>query len=205
MILHRLVLGALQTNCYIWADETTKNAIVIDAPDNADKIIQKACQKGYTITDIYLTHGHFDHILALEELKEKTGASISVFEQTPMFLKDKILNLCHYVQASYTPVIPDKLLYDGDVINFYGNKIQVIHTPGHTADSICFLNEKTLVSGDTLFNASVGRWDHPTGDMETEISSINNKLMVLPDDVEVYPGHGFSTTIGKERDSNPYI
>ena len=205
MVIHRLVLGALQTNCYIWADEQSGNAIVIDAPANVEKIIEAAAQHGFNITDIILTHGHFDHILALEDLKKLTGATLSVFEKTPEFLTDRTLNLCHYVNADYTPTKPDKILCDGDIFDFYGNKIRVIHTPGHTSDSICLLHDKTLVSGDTLFQHSVGRWDHPTGDMATELNSIRLKLMSLDDDITVYPGHGFSTTIGKEREGNPYI
>ena len=205
MVIHRLVLGDLQTNCYIWADEQSGNAIIIDAPANAEKIVDAATERGFKITDIILTHGHFDHILALNELKGITNATLSVFEKTPEFLTDRTLNLCHYTGADYTPTKPDRILYDGDVIDFYGNEIKVIHTPGHTSDSICLLNDKTLISGDTLFHYSVGRWDHPTGDMETELASITDKLMVLDDDVAVYPGHGFSTTIGKEREGNPYI
>lgn len=205
MVIHRLVLGALQTNCYIWADEQSGNAIVIDAPANAEKIIKTANQRGFNITDIILTHGHFDHILALNELKSRTNATLSVFEKTSEFLTDRTLNLSHYANADYVPTKPDKLLYDGDIFNFYGNKIKVIHTPGHTSDSICLLHDKTLMSGDTLFRYSVGRWDHPTGDMVTELASINDKLMSLDNDVTVYPGHGFSTTIGKEREGNPYI
>lgn len=205
MVIHRLVLGALQTNCYIWADEQSGNAIIIDAPADAEKIIETASQHGFNITDIILTHGHFDHILALEELKRFTGATLSVFEKTPKFLTDRTLSLIHYTNADYTPTKPDKLIHDGDIFDFYGNKIKVIHTPGHTSDSICLLHDKTLISGDTLFHYSVGRWDHPTGDMATELASINDKLMTLDDDITVYPGHGFSTTIGKEREGNPYI
>ena len=205
MILNRIVLGMLQTNCYLWADEKTKNAIVIDAPDCADEIIDRANELGFKITDIILTHGHFDHILALAELKAKTGAVLSVYERTADFLKDRILNLCHYAGVDWTPVEADKLLKDGDIIDFCGNNIRVMHTPGHTDDSICLLCGDTLISGDTLFRLSVGRWDHPTGSMAEEIASVKEKLMPLPDDTKVYPGHGESTTIGEERRGNPYI
>lgn len=205
MKIHRLIVGDLQTNCYLWADETTGNAIVVDAPDCADKIIEAAQKHDLKITDIILTHGHFDHMLGLYDLKQKTGAKLSVFEKTTEFIKDRELNLSHYVKTAYTPADADILLHDGDVIDFYGNKISVIHTPGHTADSICLLNDNTLISGDTLFRQSIGRTDHPTGNTAEEISSINERLMVLPDDTKVYPGHGFSTTIGKERQGNPYL
>lgn len=205
MTLYMIVLGQLSNNCYIWADEKTKDAIVIDAPDKADEIIAFAGDKGLKITDIVLTHGHFDHILALKELKEKTGATLSVFEKTADFMRDPVRNLAQYMNIEIPPTKPDKLLKDGDEIDFRGNKIKVLHTPGHTEDSICLLSGKTLLSGDTLFRLSVGRWDHPTGNMIEEINSINDKLMPLPDDTEVYPGHGPSTTIGEERKGNPYI
>ena len=205
MTLYMIVLGQLSNNCYIWADEKTKDAMVVDAPDKADEIIAFAGDKGLKITDIVLTHGHFDHILALKELKEKTGATLSVFEKTVDFMRDPVRNLAQYMNIEIPPTKPDKLLKDGDEIDFRGNKIKVLHTPGHTEDSICLLSGKTLLSGDTLFRLSVGRWDHPTGNMIEEINSINDKLMPLPDDTEVYPGHGPSTTIGEERKGNPYI
>ena len=205
MTLYMIVLGQLSNNCYIWADEKTKDAMVVDAPDKADEIIAFAGDKGLKITDIVLTHGHFDHILALKELKKKTGATLSVFEKTADFMRDPVRNLAQYMNIEIPPTKPDKLLKDGDEIDFRGNKIKVLHTPGHTEDSICLLSGKTLLSGDTLFRLSVGRWDHPTGNMIEEINSINDKLMPLPDDTEVYPGHGPSTTIGEERKGNPYI
>lgn len=205
MTLYKIVLGQLSNNCYIWADGKTKDAMVVDAPDKADEIIAFAGDKGLKITDIVLTHGHFDHILALKELKEKTGATLSVFEKTADFMRDPVRNLAQYMNIEIPPTKPDKLLKDGDEIDFRGNKIKVLHTPGHTEDSICLLSGKTLLSGDTLFRLSVGRWDHPTGNMIEEINSINDKLMPLPDDTEVYPGHGPSSTIGEERKGNPYI
>lgn len=205
MVIHTLVLGNLQTNCYIWEDENTKTAIVVDAPDNADAIIDFASKSGIQITDIILTHGHFDHMLALCELKAKTGARLSVFEKTVEFINIPSLNLSGYMGEECKSAEADRLLKDGDIIELGENKIKVIHTPGHTSDSICLLSGDTLISGDTLFRFSVGRGDFPTGDMNEEIKSIKEKLMPLPDDTKVYSGHGPATTIGEERRGNPYI
>lgn len=205
MILHTLVLGELQTNCYIWADEASGNAIVIDVPDSADRIIGYARDNGHKITDIILTHGHFDHMLALSELKEKTGAKLSVYEKTVDFLTEGSLNLGGHMGVECKGAEADEILRDGDIIDFCGNQIKVMSTPGHTEDSICLLREDTLISGDTLFRRSVGRWDFPTGDMNSEINSIKQILFKLPDETKVYPGHGAATTIGEERRGNPYL
>lgn len=204
MKIHSLVLGDLSSNCYIWEDENTKNAIVIDAPAQADRIIAYAEKLGLKITDVILTHGHFDHMLALKDLCEKTGASFLAFHKTEDFLKDTSLNLSSFARVVLECIKPDKLLYEGDIIDFYGNEIKLISTPGHTEDSICLLCGDTLISGDTLFSRGVGRWDFPTGNGREEINSIKEKLYVLADDTKVYPGHGPSTTIGEEKRENPY-
>lgn len=205
MILNTLTLGTMDTNCYLISDEETGNTIVVDVPDNADKILEFAKDNKLTITHIILTHGHFDHILALNELKSKTGASLSIFEVTADFLRDGHLNLGEHMGIKCEVVAADRIFCDGDTIDFFGNEIKIIHTPGHTSDSICLYFDNVLISGDTLFRRSVGRWDFPTGDMNKEINSIKEKLMCLPDDTEVYPGHGPMTTIGEERRGNPYI
>lgn len=205
MLFYTLVLGQLSTNCYICADEDTKNALVIDVPDEAEKILSFAEEKGIKITDIILTHGHFDHILALKKVKDKTGAKLSIFEKTERFLCDPIYNLAQYMNKKIVPVEADRILKDGDVFDFYGTEFKIIHTPGHTEDSICLLCGDTLFSGDTLFKQSIGRWDHPTGDVKEELASVKNRLMNLADDTKVCPGHGETTTIGDERKGNMYI
>lgn len=205
MEFHKLSLGHLMTNCYILADEENGNATIIEAPDQANTILAFLKEKGYTLTDIILTHGHFDHMLALSELREKTGAKLSVHKNGVDFLQDSAKNLCYHSGASWTAIEPDVLLRDGDVIAIGGKEFRVIHTPGHTSDSICLYGEGILLSGDTLFQLSVGRTDFPTGDLKEEIASIQEKLMVLPDETKVYPGHGPATTIGEERRGNPYL
>ncbi len=205
MLFHQLSLGRLGTNCYVLANESSKAAAIIDAPTNADAILDFFKERGYTLTDIVLTHGHYDHILALSALKEATGAKISIHENGVSFLTDSTYNLCHYVGHTWTPMTPDRLLHNGDILNLGGEEFQVLHTPGHTADSICLCGNGILLSGDTLFRGSVGRADFPTGNLQQEIASIQKKLMCLPDGTPVYPGHGPATTIGAERKGNPYL
>ncbi|MBQ2614507.1 MAG: MBL fold metallo-hydrolase [Clostridia bacterium] len=205
MKLHTLVLGDLSTNCYILADEKTCEAMVVDAPAQAETILDFLKEQNYTLKEIVLTHGHFDHILALEKLQQATGAPIAIHQNGETFLKDSLYNLCHYVGIRWTPVQPHRLLQDGDTVSVGDFTFQVLHTPGHTSDCICLFGEGILISGDTLFSQSVGRVDHPTGSLPQEIQSIQEKLMVLPDKTPVYPGHGPATTIGAEREWNPYL
>ena len=205
MKLHTLVLGALGTNCYILADETTRDAIVVDAPDNADTILSFLSEQNYHLIGIVLTHAHFDHILALRDLKEKTGVPIMTHQNGTVFLENASHNLCHYVGMQWTPISPDRLLVDGDTVMVGETALTVLHTPGHTSDCICLYGGGVLISGDTLFQGSVGRTDHPTGSLAQEVNSIQEKLLVLPDETPVYPGHGPKTTIGEERRGNPYL
>ncbi len=205
MKLHVLPLGHLSTNCYILADETTGDAVVVDAPANPEVIINFLTEHNYYLNEIILTHGHYDHILALKQLKEATSAPLAVHENGKAFLNDGINNLCHYVGIEWTPIEADRYLKDGDTVMVGSTQMQVLHTPGHTSDCICLYGGDILISGDTLFQMSVGRCDHPTGSLPQEIQSIKSKLMVLPDSTMVYPGHGPKTTIGDERKGNPYL
>lgn len=205
MRFHRLVLGALGTNCYIIADENTNEAIMFDAPDNSDIILEFLKENGYTLKKIMLTHGHYDHILALDDLKRETEAMICIHSKEAEFLEDYNLNLSAMMNSPYKKVSADTQLSDGDVIKFHDIDIKVIHTPGHTGGGVCYLIGDILISGDTLFDHSIGRTDMPTGDFDTLISSIKTKLMSLDDGIKVYPGHGAETTIGIERKENPYL
>ncbi len=206
MLFHRFILGELVTNCYIIADEATKNAVLFDAPANADKILEYLDKNDLYLKFIFLTHAHFDHILALKELLYKTGAECMLHECEEKYLNDSALNLSGDTASEIGLIDNYKLLKENDVINFDSITINVIHTPGHTEGSVCYLvNNDTLISGDTLFSGSIGRFDFPLGNFENEISSIKNKLLILNDETKVYPGHGFSTTIGKQRKENPYL
>ncbi len=205
MIFHRFVLGDYVTNCYLMADEDTKNAILFDAPDYPEKILDYAEKNGLTIKYIFLTHGHLDHISALNGLKAKTDATICIHEDENQYLSDPSLNLLGEKAEEVMVPNADRLLKDGDVITMDSFTIKVIHTPGHTVGGVCYLIDDILISGDTLFSGSIGRYDLPLGNLQEELRSIKNKLMTLDDNVKVYPGHGFSTTIGKQRKENPFL
>lgn len=205
MLFQRFVLGELVTNCYLIADEETKNAVLFDAPDNAEKILNFLNKKGLTLKKILLTHAHFDHMLALDELKDSTGAEIYVHVEDEKYLSDPTLNLAGDLWSKINIPPADKLFEDGDEIVVDSLKIKVIHTPGHTVGSSCFLVDNILISGDTLFAGNIGRFDFPLGSYHDEIKSIKEKLMVLDDAIKVCPGHGFSTSIGKQRKENLYL
>ena len=205
MYFHKLTLGALGTNCYILADNATKMALVIDAPDRPDMILDFLTEKGYTLSGIVLTHGHYDHIQALADLKAKTNAPILIHKNGVKFLNDSNYNLCHCAGLNWSPIEADKLLEDGDTISLGLTSLKVLHTPGHTSDGICLYTDNILISGDTLFCQSIGRTDFPTGNLKQLINSIKEKILPLPNDTTVYPGHGPATTIGEERKGNPYL
>lgn len=202
----RIALGMYQTNCYFLYDEDTMDALVFDPADSGAYIYEKLTEKGFHIGAILLTHGHFDHIFGVKDLQKKAGCKIYAGEKEEKLLGDAKLN-CSMSVGRGVEIIPDVLLKDGETLELCGITLKVIHTPGHTEGSICFYEKEAgiLISGDTLFEGSVGRSDLPTGSAATLIQSIKEKIMVLPDNVRVYPGHGGSTTIGSEKDYNPFI
>ena len=202
----RIPLGNMGTNCYFVYREDTKNAIVFDPADNGDYLYEKLKDNGITVKAIFLTHGHFDHIYGVKKLKELSGAKVYASVDEVEVLKDSDKNVSELFGRVIT-LEPDETFNDLDVITIEGMTFQVLATPGHTAGSVCFYfkDDNILIAGDTLFEGSVGRTDFPTGSMKTLVESINSKLMVLPDNTRVYPGHGGTTTIGDERQNNPFI
>ncbi|MFH1662744.1 MAG: MBL fold metallo-hydrolase [Chloroflexota bacterium] len=206
MILKRLEVGPFATNCYIIGSEKSKQGIIIDPGDEAERILKEVRDSGLDVKILVLTHGHSDHTAALKEVKEETGAPIAIHAEDISTLKQKLLGI--FMGAGFkSPPPPDRLLNDGDVVSVSGLELTVIHTPGHSRGSICLLGDGVLFSGDTLFNFGVGRSDLPGsgGNHEQLIGSIRNKLLVLDDDIKVYPGHGPETTIGAERRGNPFL
>lgn len=226
-----LVLGMVQTNCYIISNPQNKEAIVIDPAADADKINQYLKSNDLVCKGILLTHGHFDHIMAGDELRELTGVKIYAHEKELRMLRDPKLNVSTFTGREYQ-LEPDVLLKDGQNLELAGLRVKVIHTPGHTGGGVCYhiilrqedyLRQEdsspesieegdievqqpaVLISGDTLFYEDIGRSDLPTGNHRQLVESIVNQLMILEEDLNVYPGHGNPTTIGHERDYNPYL
>ncbi len=199
-----IVLGMLENNCYFVHREGEYDAIMIDPSAQGDKLFTRLREKGLTVKAILLTHGHFDHIMGVNEMRNVSGAKVYAMEDEVKLLSDPEINSSYKVGKSYT-VKPDVLLHDGDTVTVGGMDLKVIKTPGHTAGGCCFYSEEdgVLFSGDTLFYESVGRTDFETGNVR-ELKQSLAKLFELPDEVKVYPGHGEFTTIGHEKMYNPF-
>lgn len=202
----RIVLGMCQTNCYFVYEEGSSRVIVFDPADKGDYIFNGLKEKGFTVEAILLTHGHFDHIWGVEQLRELSGAKVYVYEGEKELCEDASLNVSKGAGRACT-VKADEYVKDGEEITAAGISCRLIATPGHTGGSCCyyFENDKILISGDTLFQESVGRTDLPTGSMSMLVRSVKEKLLPLPEEVKVYPGHGESTTIGYEKKYNPFL
>ncbi|OGO78968.1 MAG: hypothetical protein A2Y23_02255 [Clostridiales bacterium GWB2_37_7] len=205
MLFKKLPLGKFVTNCYVIADDLSKEAAVIDPAGDFEEIKSFIEENGLKIKYILLTHAHGDHILALPELKEYSNAHIGVNAGDEDMLSRAELNMSGYFTSSPIEVRTDFYLKDGDILELGNTKLEIIHTPGHTKGSVCILFEKELMSGDTLFANGIGRTDLYGGDYDALMKSIVTKLFVLPDDIQVHSGHGNCSTILNEKDNNPFF
>ena len=207
MILESFPVGPIACNCTILGDEESREAIVIDPGDEVGRIQRRLTELGLQVKQILLTHGHIDHAGGAFKLKRLTGA--------PVFLNENDLSLLKTMgeQAAWMGItppevgLPDEGLQDGRIVGLERYPAQVLYTPGHTQGSVClhFAPLKLLVAGDTLFAGSIGRTDLPGGDFSQIIDSLHSRLLTLPDETQVLPGHGPATTIGEERNSNPFL
>lgn len=203
--IRTFVLGGVSTNCYLVYNHSTKKAVIIDPADNGAYILQKCRELEVTPEAILLTHGHFDHILAAEDICRAFHCKVYAGRNEDRMLQDPSLNLTGTLGTEQMTVNADYLVRDGELLHLIGFEWKVLETPGHTEGSVCYYVEKegVLISGDTLFAESLGRTDLPTGSVQKIIASITEKLLVLPEDTMVYPGHGEQTTIAHERQYNP--
>ncbi|MCL1822772.1 MAG: MBL fold metallo-hydrolase [Oscillospiraceae bacterium] len=199
------VLGPVQTNSYFIINEDINETFIIDPEEDAHYIIKKCKELQVKPVAILLTHGHFDHVGAVGDLKELLKLPVYAGAEEEKLLADPALNGSAKLGRTPLTVKTDKWLKDGEITELAGFFVKTIATPGHTSGSVCYYieNENVLFCGDTLFNESFGRTDFPTGSQEKLADSIINKLFTLPDETVVYPGHGGSTTIRHEKENNP--
>jgi glyoxylase-like metal-dependent hydrolase (beta-lactamase superfamily II) len=205
MILRMLVVGPFGSNCYVAGSERTEEGIIIDPGANAEAIIDMVRKLGLNITLIVATHGHVDHLGALNEVKGATKAPFAMHAGEAAMLPkiSKYVSSVFGVRLASLPP-PDRLLHEGDIIKVGELSFRVLHTPGHSPGGISLAGQGVVFSGDTLFNYGIGRTDFPDGDYDVLMESIRTKLMTLPDNTVVFSGHGPKTTIGAERRGNPF-
>jgi glyoxylase-like metal-dependent hydrolase (beta-lactamase superfamily II) len=207
MIFDILVVGPLAVNCFILGCEETREGVVVDAGDDAERIIAAVERRGLKIGHVINTHGHFDHVGANRKVLERFNSRLLIHESDKALLeRASVVARAYGIEGENSPR-PDAFLIDGMEIGFGKHLMKALHTPGHTQGGCCLYleNEKMVITGDTLFADSIGRTDLPGGSHAQLLASIQAKLFTLPEDVVAYPGHGPKTTIGHEKRHNPYF
>lgn len=206
LIVRGIVVGVFAENCWIIGSRRTGEAIAIDPGDQPEEILALARDMGVKIKVIANSHGHLDHILGVRAVQAATGAKFLLHPQEVPIAQGAVRSALMWLgRAVEPPPEPDAFLSDGDEVEVAGVKLKVIHTPGHTPGSVSFYTEGMLFSGDTLFQGSIGRTDLPGGSYEQEMASIVDRLLKLPDETIVLPGHMRETRIGIEKQTNPFI
>ncbi len=207
MIQKGLTVGLLEVNCYILGDEETKEAVVIDPGGDEEEILEALRKAKLDLKYIIDTHGHFDHVDANGPLKEATGAQIAIHEADAQMLNQPSEEAMFFTGNRVRPSQADLLLKEDDFISFGPYRLKVLHTPGHTPGGISLVLEgqPCVYVGDLLFAGSIGRTDFPGGSVESLIQAVRTKIFSLGDQYTVYPGHGPATTVGQERNHNPFF
>ena len=206
IMVRGIVVGSFAENCWVIGNRRTGEAICVDPGDQPDEMLAMARDMGVSIKYIANSHAHIDHILGVRAIREATGAKFLLHAGDLDLARGTAESAKRWMGAEIEgPPDPDAFLADGDEIDVDGLKLHVFHTPGHTRGSVCFYADGVVFAGDTLFQGSIGRTDLPGGDYDEEMASIVERLLVLPDDTIVLPGHMDQTTIGEERQRNPYV
>ncbi|MBD3234293.1 MAG: MBL fold metallo-hydrolase [candidate division Zixibacteria bacterium] len=205
MLIDILEVGMYLANCYIIGCEKTRKGIIIDPGDNGDFILSKIKKNNIEVEKVVLTHGHLDHIGAVEYLRDTLNARVCIHEADAEMLFSADKNLSQDMPEPVETEPAEVLLKEGMFIEFGEEKLKVLHTPGHTKGGISLVGDGVVFTGDALFLGSVGRTDLPGGDFEELMNSIREKLFALPDETIVYSGHGPDTTIGQEKQYNPFV
>ncbi len=204
MIIKKLTVGPIMANCFIVGCEQTRQAAVIDPGDEVDRILMALANEKLKVAVIINTHGHFDHVGGNARLKQATGAPLVIHRLDAPMLEQLSAAASQWGMMAENSPPPDRFIDEGDTVPFGNIVFKVIHTPGHTPGGVSLHADSSVFVGDTLFAGSIGRTDFPGGDYATLISSIQNKLFTLGDDVTVFTGHGPETTIGVEKRTNPF-
>ncbi len=202
MKISTFILGSMQTNCYFLTDEETGITAIADPADSAEKILVKINERGLKVKYILLTHAHFDHMMALEEIRAETHAPLYIHRLDAPALLDPELSYMGRYGGRDAPCRPaDFLLNEGDVLALGKSRLKILHTPGHTMGSVCILAEDSIITGDTLFKGDIGRYDLYGGNYSQLLQSLH-RLSALEGDYKIYPGHGSSTRLSTERKTN---
>lgn len=205
IVVHQMSVGPLQVNCFIVACKSNGEAAVIDPGEEGEKILHLVEKEGLTVSKVINTHGHFDHIGANQYVVEKTGAELLIHAADLPLLQNARSHAEIYGLSVAASPEPARLLEQGDVVQLGELSFRVFHVPGHSPGGICLLAEGHLFVGDVLFSGSIGRTDLPGGDFEALVKGVRERLFALPDETIVHPGHGPDTTIGREREMNPFV
>jgi hydroxyacylglutathione hydrolase len=205
LLIDVLEVGAFAANCYLVGCPETKKALVIDPGAEGQRINRRLDRLGLSVVYIVNTHGHVDHVGANSEVREKTSAPLLIHENDASMFRSPQASLMLFVGSKGKLSPPDRTVKEGDRLEVGTLSFEILETPGHTRGGICLLSDGVLFTGDTLFAGSIGRTDLPGGDFKQLLSSIQKKILPLPDNTTIYPGHGPATSVAREKQCNPFL